>query len=625
MAFQTYQFGSSNMPLLEELKGETVLSLAQRSPKQLSDLCIARGLNSQGTVHEIAARLVDWKKAVGHGPAPATPTLEDSEFDCLEQPSFDPRVQWPEDEESIIGLGHLSLTSPSRPSEMGLVKNSELTTPSSTPSTSYHSIAAQVDPHDNTKVEEETFDFTKFQSPHPKRGSSPRQTPPTNPNAVIYPRPPNIPISPLQPGGPPRRRPSEPSNYIRPPIGINSPHQGPYPKTPHPCPNRPIQNGADLANRSPLNHPLNPQANLQMNPQINPKMQSPIKPQIHYQPSHPINPTHQQSRPTNNHTNQQPNLFANHPLNRKPSPKQRAEPSGETLFQSLLGAPQGESLPSEHTPLGLPNPAPEKDLPFGSFVGIEDAVCLEPITVTTDWAATPEPSPKPKQYDPTKPLAKDQLEEFLLQGPGQDLVQIKFSDLEFGRKLGSGGYKECYAGTFKGEPVAIGELKVTEFTPADFQEIKNEIDVLKQLWHENVVRFIGVTKGPSKLSIVTELCHRGDLYDHMRKTPKPPLQRQLGLMHDISLGVSYLHTRRPSIIHRDLKSMNILVSRLKPAWLISLSSMMNTKPKSMTLAWRVFALVLSLWLTPSAAPPTGKHPKCGKRNPVTPRRSTCTL
>ena len=31
-------------------------------------------------------------------------------------------------------------------------------------------------------------------------------------------------------------------------------------------------------------------------------------------------------------------------------------------------------------------------------------------------------------------------------------------------------------------------------------------------------------------------------------------------MHDISLGVNYLHTRRPSIIHRDLKSMNILVS-----------------------------------------------------------------
>ncbi|RKP25654.1 kinase-like domain-containing protein, partial [Syncephalis pseudoplumigaleata] len=35
---------------------------------------------------------------------------------------------------------------------------------------------------------------------------------------------------------------------------------------------------------------------------------------------------------------------------------------------------------------------------------------------------------------------------------------------------------------------------------------------------------------------------------------------QLMYMHDIAFGVSYLHTRRPSIIHRDLKSMNILAS-----------------------------------------------------------------
>ncbi|CAO3702827.1 unnamed protein product [Rhizopus stolonifer] len=31
-------------------------------------------------------------------------------------------------------------------------------------------------------------------------------------------------------------------------------------------------------------------------------------------------------------------------------------------------------------------------------------------------------------------------------------------------------------------------------------------------------------------------------------------------MYDIALGVAYLHTRRPSIICRDLKSMNILIS-----------------------------------------------------------------
>ncbi|KAG9285713.1 hypothetical protein G9A89_002280 [Geosiphon pyriformis] len=141
-----------------------------------------------------------------------------------------------------------------------------------------------------------------------------------------------------------------------------------------------------------------------------------------------------------------------------------------------------------------------------------------------------------------------------------DLQNIDYHKLEVGRKLGSGGFKDCYAGKYEGEPVAIGELRIVNFTEADFQEMKHEIDVLKQLRHENVIKFIGVCTKTKHLCIITELCENGDMFDYMRKAPKPPFSQQIMFMHDIALGVSYLHTRRPSIIHRDLKSMNILVS-----------------------------------------------------------------
>jgi len=36
---------------------------------------------------------------------------------------------------------------------------------------------------------------------------------------------------------------------------------------------------------------------------------------------------------------------------------------------------------------------------------------------------------------------------------------------------------------------------------------------------------------------------------------------QVLYMYDIAFGVAYLHGRRPSIIHRDMKSMNVLVSK----------------------------------------------------------------
>ncbi|KAI1303380.1 hypothetical protein EDD11_005408 [Mortierella claussenii] len=138
--------------------------------------------------------------------------------------------------------------------------------------------------------------------------------------------------------------------------------------------------------------------------------------------------------------------------------------------------------------------------------------------------------------------------------------EIAYEELQFGRKLGSGGFKDCYAGKYKNEEVAIGELRIKNFTDVDIAEMKHEISVLKQLRHENIVRFVGVCTNVRHLCIVTELCENGDLYDYMRKAPKPSLGRMINYMHNIALACSYLHFRQPSIIHRDLKSMNILIT-----------------------------------------------------------------
>ncbi|KAF9306473.1 hypothetical protein BGZ74_005629 [Mortierella antarctica] len=128
--------------------------------------------------------------------------------------------------------------------------------------------------------------------------------------------------------------------------------------------------------------------------------------------------------------------------------------------------------------------------------------------------------------------------------------EIAYEQLTVGRKLGSGGFKDCYAGTYMGEAVAIGELRVQNFTEMDIAEIKHEINVLKQVRHENIIRFIGVCTNIKHLCIVTELCENGDLYDFMRKTKKPDFGQLVMYMHNIALACSYLHTRYPCIIHR---------------------------------------------------------------------------
>ncbi|CAI2167918.1 17760_t:CDS:10 [Funneliformis geosporum] len=117
-----------------------------------------------------------------------------------------------------------------------------------------------------------------------------------------------------------------------------------------------------------------------------------------------------------------------------------------------------------------------------------------------------------------------------------DTSEIKYEDLEVGSKLGSGGFKDCFAGKYKGELVAIGELRSTNFSETDLKEIRHEINVLKQLRHENIVQFLGVCSNTKHLCIVTELCEHGDMFDYMRRVP------------------------RPSFSQQDMKSMNILIS-----------------------------------------------------------------
>ncbi|EIE78964.1 hypothetical protein RO3G_03669 [Rhizopus delemar RA 99-880] len=101
---------------------------------------------------------------------------------------------------------------------------------------------------------------------------------------------------------------------------------------------------------------------------------------------------------------------------------------------------------------------------------------------------------------------------------------VPYQALSIGRKLGSGGFKDCFA--------------------VDLKEIKHEINVLKQLRHENVIRFIGVCTHPKHLCIITELCEKGDLFDVIRAYEKPKFSQLIMYMYDIALGVSYLHTRR---------------------------------------------------------------------------------
>ncbi|KAG1761708.1 hypothetical protein EDD22DRAFT_895203 [Suillus occidentalis] len=138
----------------------------------------------------------------------------------------------------------------------------------------------------------------------------------------------------------------------------------------------------------------------------------------------------------------------------------------------------------------------------------------------------------------------------------REIPPDKLTKLE---KIGSGGFKDVFIGKFKGRRVAIAEFR-DQLNSMDIKELK----LLGGFDHPNIVRFLGVSipenTRETPVMIVSELCSNGDLFDYIRNVPAPSLKKVLNIMLDIARGMEYLHMRKPSVIHRDCKSSNILIT-----------------------------------------------------------------
>ncbi|KLO10425.1 hypothetical protein SCHPADRAFT_878163 [Schizopora paradoxa] len=138
----------------------------------------------------------------------------------------------------------------------------------------------------------------------------------------------------------------------------------------------------------------------------------------------------------------------------------------------------------------------------------------------------------------------------------REIPPEKLTKLE---KIGSGGFKDVFIGKFKGRKVAIAEFR-DQLSAMDIKELK----LLAEFAHPNIVRFLGVSipenTKETPVMIVSELCANGDLFDYVRNVSPPSLYKVLNMMLDIARGLQYLHERKPSVIHRDCKSSNILIT-----------------------------------------------------------------
>jgi len=140
------------------------------------------------------------------------------------------------------------------------------------------------------------------------------------------------------------------------------------------------------------------------------------------------------------------------------------------------------------------------------------------------------------------------------------VCNISWDELQLQEVLGEGTFAIVYSALWKGDLVAVKRIKgVEEGNTSIVKDFTRETFLLSQMRHRNIVLLMAACRDPPYLCIVTELMEGGDLHALLHSEERIPWAERLRFGLDISRGVNYLHQLMPPVVHRDLKSHNILL------------------------------------------------------------------
>jgi ankyrin repeat protein/tRNA A-37 threonylcarbamoyl transferase component Bud32 len=136
--------------------------------------------------------------------------------------------------------------------------------------------------------------------------------------------------------------------------------------------------------------------------------------------------------------------------------------------------------------------------------------------------------------------------------------EIDANELEYTKELGAGASGKVYKARWREKEVAVKVLSNVNMD-AQIEEFKKEFKIMNAVKSPFMIQFYGASLKP--LMMVMEFCARGSLYHVLNdKTLDINWERALNIAIEMANGIAVLHGWDPQIVHRDLKSLNLLVT-----------------------------------------------------------------
>eukprot|EP01018_Ginkgo_biloba_P005785 Gb_18064 [translate_table: standard] len=146
--------------------------------------------------------------------------------------------------------------------------------------------------------------------------------------------------------------------------------------------------------------------------------------------------------------------------------------------------------------------------------------------------------------------------------------QFPYKDLEIATGgfageslLGKGSHGSVYKGVLEdGKVVAIKKPSCGLRILQDDSAVENEIEILSKLQSPRLVNLLGFSHDSKERILVVEFMCNGTLHDILHCNPEPPSwPRRVRLALQTAKAIQTLHSASPPVIHRDIKSSNVLI------------------------------------------------------------------